>query len=232
MLRRVGVLLVGACVLVLGWGAAGAATPKRAVFNVTLRASLTKDWTVARSTVQGDCTETITSTGQWRMGLASRRPSRLVFTLVRRGRPLRISPAVVRSIAGTATLAGSVRTLTRGPGCDGSLRRTCAPQRGTVRAATARLTSPRPGVARFARLRGAAAVRFGGACPEQPVDVRSLRTDLDLADAPLGAADVFTRDVSRFFISGNTTQETTIEGEYDGKVTERVRWTLTFTRIR
>ncbi|HET8653345.1 MAG TPA: hypothetical protein VFM13_12340, partial [Gaiellaceae bacterium] len=138
----------------------------------------------------------------------------------------------VRSIGGTATQGGSVRTLSRGPGCDGSLRRTCAPQRATVRGSTVRLTSPRPGVARFARLRGAAAVRFGGACPEQPAEVRALRTDLDLADAPLGASDVFSRDVPRFFISGNTTQETTIEGEYGGKVTERVRWTLTFMRIR
>ena len=61
--------------------------------------------------------------------------------------------------------------------------------------------------------------------------MRALRTDLRLADAPLSAADVFSRQVPRFFIGGNTTQETTIEGEYDGKVTEHVRWTLTFTRV-
>ncbi len=52
-----------------------------------------------------------------------------------------------------------------------------------------------------------------------------------LADAPLSAADVFGRDVPRFYIRGNTTQETTIDGEYDGRVTERARWTLTFTRV-
>jgi hypothetical protein len=43
---------------------------------------------------------------------------------------------------------------------------------------------------------------------------------------------VFDRDVPRFFISGNSRQVTTIEGPYDGRVTERVRWTLTFTRLR
>jgi hypothetical protein len=42
---------------------------------------------------------------------------------------------------------------------------------------------------------------------------------------------VFDRDVPRFFISGNTQQVTTLEGPYDGRVTERVRWTLTFTRV-
>jgi len=70
-----------------------------------------------------------------------------------------------------------------------------------------------------------------GSCPDEPADVRALRTDLRLADAPLSAADVFSRKVPRFFISGNTSQETTIEGEYDGKVREQVRWTLTFTRV-
>jgi hypothetical protein len=70
-----------------------------------------------------------------------------------------------------------------------------------------------------------------GSCPDEPAEVRALRTDLRLAGAPLSAADVFSRKVPRFFISGNTTQETTIEGEYDGKVREHVRWALTFTRV-
>ena len=74
--------------------------------------------------------------------------------------------------------------------------------------------------------------RFRSGCPEEPVDIRAIRTDLALADAPLSSADVFDRDVPHFFVSVNTTQETTIEGDYDGRVTERVRWTLTFTRLR
>jgi hypothetical protein len=231
VLRRVGVLFLGVCVPTLAWGAADAATPKRAVFSVTLTATLTKDWTVSRSTVEGDCTQTTTSAGHWRMSLATRRPSRLGFTSAGRG-PIRISPAVVQALAGTARQIGSMRTVSRGPGCVGSLRRDCGPRRATVGNASARLTSPRFGVARFARLQRAASVRFRGSCPEEPEEVRSIRTDLTLADAPLSASDVLSRDVPRFFISGNTTQETTIEGEYDGKVTERARWTLTFTRVR
>lgn len=232
MLRRVGVFLISACVLPLGWEAAGAATPQRGVFNVTLTATLTKDWTVTRG-VEADCTETTRNAGHWRLTLASRRPTRLRFTSAGRGRPFRISPNVVRAIAGTATQTGSVRTDSRGPRCVRSLQqRACGGRRATFRNATVRLTNPRPGVARFARLRGAASARFRGSCPEEPDEIRSIRTDLDLADAPLSASDVFSRDVPRFFISGNTTQETTIEGEYDGKVTERVRWTLTFTRVR
>ncbi len=81
-------------------------------------------------------------------------------------------------------------------------------------------------------MQGASAARsFRGTCPEEPADIRSLRTDLGLADSPLSVADAFDRNVPRFFISGDTVQETTIEGEYEGKVVERVRWTLTFTRL-
>ena len=82
-------------------------------------------------------------------------------------------------------------------------------------------------------MRGAAAARsFRPDCPEEPADIRAIRTDLAVADAPLSAADAFDRNVPRFFISGNSTLETTLEGDYDGKVTERVRWTLAFVRVR
>jgi hypothetical protein len=231
VLRLHGVLILLACVVSLGWGAAGAATPQRAAFKVKLTGMLTKEWSVSR-TVAGECAEVTTHTGQWRMTVATRRQSLIAFTSRGRGRRLGISPSLVRAIAGSATQGGSVLVTSRGPGCTGSIRRVrCGLRRVEFRGASVRLTTPRSGLARFAPLRGVSAARsFRGSCPEEPADIRSLRTDLRLADAPVSAADVFSRSVPRFFISGNTTQETTIEGEYDGKVTERVRWTLTFTR--
>ena len=232
MLRLHGVSILLVCVVAFGWGAAGAATPKRAVFKVTLTGTLTKNWTVKR-TVEGDCTKVATTTGQWRTQLGTRRQTRIGFTSRGRGKPLGISPAVVRAISGSASQSGTIRIELGGPRCPRSIgQQRCARRRASFRGATVRLTTPRVGVARFARLQGASAARsFRGACPEEPADIRALRTDLGLADAPLSAADVFARNVPRFFISGDTTQETTIEGEYDGKVIERVRWTLTFTRV-
>jgi hypothetical protein len=236
VLRHLGVLLTMGCVLLLGWGAAGAATPQRAVFRVALTGTLTKDWTVTR-TVEGTdgCEEVTTSTGRWKLALSTRSRSTIAIAAPsRRSRPLRLSPAVVRAIAGQASQTGSVRVEMRGPRCVRSIeRRSCALQRRSFRGATVRLTSPRRGTARFAPMRGTSAVRtFRADCPEEPADIRSIRTDLALADAPLAAADVFDRNVPRFFISGNSTQETTLEGDWDGKVTERVRWTLTFIRVR
>ncbi len=232
MLRFYGVWILLICVVSLGWGAAGAATPQRAVFKVTLTGTLTKDWTITR-TVEGECTQVTTHNGQWRMTLGTRRQSRIAFTSRGRGRPLGVSPSLVRAIAGSASQTGSFRIDFRGPRCTRSIKpQPCARRSASFRGATVRLTTPRAGLARFARLQGASAARaFPGACPEEPDDIRALRTDLRLADAPLSAADVFARNVPRFFISGNTTQETTIEGDYEGRVVERVRWTLRFTRV-
>jgi hypothetical protein len=215
-------------------GVAGAATSQRAAFKVKLTGTLTKDWTVTITrTVQDDCTEVTTHTGQWRMTVGTSRQSRIVFTSRGLGRRLGISPSMVHSIAGSASRGGSVLVTLRGPGCTGSIRKVrCALKRAGFKGASVRLTTPGVGRARFATLGGVAAARsLQGSCPDEPADVRALRTDLRLADAPLSTADVFGRDVPRFFIRGNTTQETTIEGEYDGKVTERVRWTLRFTRV-
>jgi hypothetical protein len=231
VLRLHGVLVLLVGVVFLGWGAAGAATPQRAAFKVKLTGTLTKDWMVRR-TVDGECTEVTTHTGQWRMTLGTRRQSRIAFTSRGSGRRLGISPSLVRAIAGSASRGGSVLVSSRGPGCTGSIRKVCALKRAGFRGATVRLTTPRAGRARFATLAGVAAARsLRGSCPDEPADVRALRTDLRLAGAPLSAADVFSWQVPRFFIGGNTTQETTIEGEYDGKVREHVRWTLTFTRV-
>jgi hypothetical protein len=237
VLRRFGVFLLATGSLLVAWGVASAATPQRATFRVALTGTLTKDWTVTR-TVEGqagECDEITTHTGRWRLVVASSRPSRLVVIGPSgRGRPLRLSSAGVRSIDGRATQTGSKRLELRGPRCTGSIQRSqCATQRRAFRGATARLTSPVRGTARFARLQGAAPARsFGRICPEEPAEIRAIRTDLSLADAPLSAAEVFGRNVPRFFISGNTELVTTLEGDYDGRITERVQWKLTFTRVR
>jgi hypothetical protein len=234
VLRLTGALIAVTGVLLSAFGAAGAATPQRAEFRVSLTGTLTKDWTHARL-VAGDCVRVTTHTGHWKLSLATRRPSRIV--VARAASPagaLRLSRATVTSIAGQASQSGFRRSEIRGgQRCIREFQRTtCAGQRRSFRGGTVKLTSPARGRARFAPLRGASAVRsFRGSCPEEPADIRAIRTDLALADAPLTAADAFDRTVPRFFISGNSEQVTTISGPYTGRVTERVRWTLTFTRV-
>jgi hypothetical protein len=232
--RRLGLFIAVTGGLLSALGAAGAATPQRAEFRVTLTATLTKEWRHVR-VVSAQCTRTTTHRGEWRLTLAARRASRVVIARpATSGGRLRISPATVGALAGQAQQRGGRDVLIQGPRCpreSTSVR--CGVQRRSFRGASARLTSPARGRARFTPLRGAGRARsFRRTCPEEPVDISSLRTDLALADAPLAAADVFDPTVTRFFISGNTEQVTTLSGPYTGRVTERVRWTLTFTRLR
>ena len=210
---------------------AGAATQQRAAFSVTLTGTLTKTWSVAE-TVEGDCDRVTTMAGRWQARLSTARPSRVVALAPTGSRPMvRFAPGVVGSIAGDAARTGLTKVEMRGARCTRAVE-----QRKCRRSAARSVAGPRESRARVARGHGSAALppsrarAAAGACSE-PSEVRSITTDVNLADAPLDAADVFARDVPRFFISGDTVQVTTLEGGLEGTVTERVRWTLTFTRL-
>jgi hypothetical protein len=230
---RLGVTLGLTCLLVLAGGIAQAAKPRQATFRVGLTATLTKNWTFTRVEPEAGCTRTTRGVGRWQAKLSTR-PSTRVRAIAATGGRVRFTGATLRAIAGAATQSGTMTITSRGaPPCD-RLSRTvrCGEQRRSFRGGSVSFGSPRRGVVRFRRLRGVTRIRsFDSVCPEEPADIRAIRTDLPLASGPLDAADVFARDVRRWFVSGDSEQVTTIEGEVPGRVTERVRWTLTFTRI-
>ena len=148
-------------------------------------------------------------------------------------RRVRFSGAVVAALAGAATRSGLMTTIA------GARRRASAFTLGALRSGTADVSpglgpvaSPRRGILQLGRLRGADSIRsFRSTCLEEPSDIRAIRTDLPLATGPLDSRDVFDPNVPRWFVTGDTEQVTTLEGEIDGRVTERVRWTLNFTRL-
>jgi hypothetical protein len=229
---RFGVPLGLTCLLVLAGGMAHAAKPRQAAFRVALTATLTKDWTFTRVEPEAGCTRTTRGVGRWQTKLSTQAPTR-VRAIAAGGGRIRFSGATLRAIAGAATQSGTMTITTRGaPPCDRLARSMrCREQGRSFRGASVSFGSPRRGVLQFRELRGAAGIRsFDSVCPEEPSDIRAIRTDLPLATGPLDRADVFARDVHRWFVSGDSEQVTTIEGEVPGRVTERVRWTLTFTR--
>jgi hypothetical protein len=119
------------------------------------------------------------------------------------------------------------------PACEHPARTVrCNEQRRSFRSGFAAFASPRRGVLQVGALRGAAPIRtFAARCPEEPSEIRAVRTDLPQATGPLDRSDVFARNVRRWFVTGDSEQVTTLEGDVAGRVTERVRWTLTFTRV-
>jgi hypothetical protein len=233
-MRPLGVIASIACLALAAGGAAYAARPQQAVFRVSLSATLTKDWTFTRAEDEGACTRTIRGVGRWQASVSTLRLSRVRAVAAAGGR-VRFLGANLRMIAGLATQMGRMTVVSRGaPACEHPARTTrCNEQRRSFRSGFASFASPRRGVLRLGALRGAAPIRtFSARCPEEPAEIRAVRTDLPQAAGPLDRSDVFARDVRRWFITGDSEQVTTIEGDVDGRVTERVRWTLTFTRVR
>ena len=107
----------------------------------------------------------------------------------------------------------------------------CSRRKQAFRGASSSLRNPRKGILQLASTRGLRLAR-AAQCPAEPPDIVSIRTDLPLATGPLDVKDVFGRDIPRFFVSGDSTQETTLTGDLEGKVVERARWTLVFTRLK
>lgn len=230
---RLGVLFGLMSLLILAGGVAHAAKPRQAVFRVGLTATLTKNWSFTRVEADPGCTRTTSGIGRWQTKLATQSSTR-VRAIAAAGGRVRFTGATLRAIAGAATRSGKMTITTRGaPPCDRFARTVrCGAQRRSFRGASVSFGSPRPGVVRFSPLRGAVRIRsFESICPEEPNDIRAIRTDLPLATGPLDKSDVFARDIRRWFVTGDSQQVTTIEGEVPGRVVERVRWTLTFTRI-
>jgi hypothetical protein len=228
---RLGSLAVLACLLVAAGGAAYAARPKQTVFKVTLSATLTKDWTSTEVDDASECTRTTRGVGHWVSKFSTRSAVRIRAVDAGPGR-VRFSGNVT-ALFGFATQSGSVTTLAGGPPpCDRLSRSVrCGSERRSFRGGWTAVRSPRRGILQLAGVRGAEPIRFTSACLDAPTDIQTIRTDLPLATGPLDARDVFARSVPRFFITGDTEQVTTIEGQVDGRVTERVRWKLVFTRL-
>jgi hypothetical protein len=221
------------CLLIFAGGSAVAATPSSARFRVTLTATLTKTWNVTRSEGEPGCIRTTRSSGRWHATLSAKRSSRVRIVAAARGR-VRLVGGWIGAIAGSASQSGTNAVVGQGsPACERQTRTVrCATQRRSFRGGTTVLANPRRGILALTRLKGAGALRsFSPQCPQEPAEVRAVRTDLPIATGPLDAADVFHRNVPKFFVTGNTQQQTTITGELEGMVNERVRWTVTFTRL-
>lgn len=234
MQLRLGSLAMVACVLAFAGGTAYAAKPKQAAFRVTLTATLTKTWTFTRVDEDGSCLRTTRGTGRWEARLSAKRPGLVRAVAAGRGK-VRFSRATIARLGGFAVQSGTATTTTSGdPPCERATRSArCGRQRRAFNGASSVIRSPRKGVVQLGSIRGFGAARtIPSSCLQEPADIRSIRTDLPLATAPLDAADVFASNVLRFFTTGDTEQVTTLEGDVEGRVTERVRWTLVFTRLR
>ena len=104
---RLGVLALFACVLAVAGGSAYAAKPKQAVFEVSLTATLAKQWTFTRIDSEEECRRTTRGAGRWQAKLSTRSARRVKAIAVAGGK-VRFSGSLLRALAGSATRSGSI----------------------------------------------------------------------------------------------------------------------------
>jgi hypothetical protein len=210
------------CVLAILAGAADAARPTQAAFDVTIRATVTKSWNTAVESTEDGCMVTRRSVGHRTVTLRSSRPTRIVVTL-RTGKAS-FSPSSIRFV--TARVAQSGENSTRKEPCgSGTVRERCRPVSRKVGGRSFRFFRSGRNTVSF---RSAALPGAGTTCPNESAAVRSIRPGL--RDAQGQISEVALAGGTGQTAFGSSEVVTDLQGAETGQVVERVNWSLTFAR--
>jgi hypothetical protein len=181
---------------------------------------------VTESTENG-CPTSQRSVGRRKVTLRSARPTTVVVTLGN-GR-VSYSPAVVRYVRAELSQSGNRTTSVQAP---------CTARVTHSRCTHARraLSGARFGFFRSARdelsFHSARLPEFSMACPPESSGVRGIRPGLQEAQGELLEAVLRDPRIPTQTAIGTAEVTTDLEGQETGRVVERVRWELTFTRKR
>ena len=214
------------CLLaVLAGTASGASELKRAVFGVTLQATVTKDWNAVTETTEDGCPVSRQSVGRRTISLRSIRPSRVVVTFG--SNRVSYSPTIVRSVAIRLTQNGNRTTRVMAPCPVRTVRSRCARMQRLLSGARFRFFRSARNEISF---RPARLPEFGKSCPVESADVRAIRPSLRDAQGGITEQSLANPRIHAQTSLGSVEVTTDLEGEETGRVVERVHWALTFTR--
>jgi hypothetical protein len=200
---------------------ADGALPARATFDVTLRATITKDWNVVTESTEEGCTVVRRSIGRRVVTLRSARPTPIAVTLG--SGKVTFSPAAVRFVVVRVNQTGENRTRRESPCPSGTGRDRCRPAKRKVSGGTFRFFRSARNEISFHSARLPTA---GTSCPREPAAVRAIRPGLRDAQGEFAEADLAAARSQTAFASADLT--TDLEGAVTGRVVERVSWSLTF----
>lgn len=221
-----GTVLAGLLAFLAGT-AEGAAEAARVSFRVTLQATVTKDWNTVIETTQAECPASLRSVGRRTVTLRSARPTTVIVTFGS-GR-VSYSPAAVRYVAGEVVQTGNRTTRLLAPCTARTIRSRCARVRRAVSGA-------RFGFFRSGRneisFHPARLPAVSASCPGESAGVRAIRPSLQEAEGGLSEVALADSRIPSQTAFGSAELETDLEGAETGRVIERVRWELTFTRKR
>jgi hypothetical protein len=210
------------CVIAVLAGAADAARPTRTGFDVTIRATVTKDWNTSVESTEDGCTVVRRSIGHRTVTLRSSRPTRIVVNL--RSGKASFSPSTIGFV--TAKVAQRGENSTRKEPCgSGTVRERCLPVSRRVEGRSFRFFRGGRNTISFrpASLPGASA-----RCPNESTAVRKIEPGLRDAGGRMSEAALARGVGQTSFASSVVT--TDLQGAETGQVVERVHWSLTFAR--
>jgi len=220
MIASCGFTLV--CVIAILAGAADAARPTRAAFDVSIRATVTKDWNTAVESTEDGCTVVRRSIGHRTVTLRSSRATPIMVSL--RSGKASFSPSTVRLVTAKVAQSGENST-TKEPCGPGTVRKRCRSVTRRVGGRSFRFfRSGRNEISfRRASLPGA-----GTGCPNESVAVRSISPGLRDAEGRISEV-ALAGGAGQTALAGSEVV-TDLDGAETGQVVERVQWSLTFAR--
>jgi hypothetical protein len=201
------------------------ASAQRAVLKVTLGATVTKRWNTVTHTTLNGCDVSISSIGVRKATLRSKRPTRVVITS--RGGGVSYAPAAARLVTVEVTGSGE-QTTTYEPPCQQPAEHvSCARAHRHVSGAVFRFFRSKRNELSFRHARLPA---VSASCPSQSAILRTIVPGLHQAEGEISERALTNPRVARQTAIASADVETDLDEDEEGRVTERVRWTLTFSR--
>jgi hypothetical protein len=224
------VALAGGLAVLQTAAAADTRAPTRR-FIVTVRATITKEWTYTTPATVNGCASQIVGSGRRILTLRSDGASTVTASWAGGKSRARFSGRV--SLAGTLVQTGTKTIRTpAGNGCDGDVHSSsCTPVRRTFADHRIGLVSRRRHRLGFTRLTGVVPRSVYTTCPGEPAGVRALSSGLEAADTSYSERELFDRATAGLTLEGDADVSTKLLGS-PGNVVQHVRWTLLFRRVR
>jgi hypothetical protein len=200
-------------------------------FLVSVRGTVTKQWTYSSTQTTAGCRTRIDGSGKRTITLRSADVSVVTVTWGG-GRSRARFSGTPRLLGGTIRQTGAKTTKRSGPAtCEQETQQeTCPPLARTFSGRPAQLVSGRLHKVGFRRTTGLVPAVFFGDCPGEPASVRSIGSGISLATGNLNEGDLFDHSVGGLTMQGAADARTTLLNR-SATVREHVRWTVTLRRV-
>jgi hypothetical protein len=199
-------------------------------FIVSVRATVTQQWTYTTSTKSAGCTSRISAAGTRTFSLRSSDVSPIAMRWSGGASRARFGGRI--AVAGSIAQSGTKTTRVTGTsGCDvGTHRLTCRRLRAAIAGRNLGILSRRRHRMSLTALRAVVPQSFYTDCPGEPAPFRRLSNGLEVADAGYSERALATPSTGGLNVQGGATVTTEFFSP-PGRVVQKINFTLLFRRV-